>query len=85
LSLPDSKETTYILIRILQFLRFLLRTDPSFPPFSIRRAEFVQATTVKTFLSLQRGPARALGAPVMATVPFRRLGKPLNRVLRGRK
>lgn len=75
--------TTYI-IRILEFLCFLLRTDPSFSPFSISRAEFVQVTTMETFLAFQRGPARALGAPIMATVQFRRLGKPLNRVLRER-
>lgn len=81
---PVFKKTTYILIRILQFLRLLLGADPSFPPLSIGRAEFVQVATMKTFLPFQRGPARALGAPVMATVQFGRLGKPLNRVLKGR-
>lgn len=48
---PNLKETTYVFIRILQFLRFLLRADSSFPPFPIGRAEFVQVTTMKTFLS----------------------------------
>lgn len=48
---PNLKETTYVFIRILQFFRFLLGADPSFPPFPIGRAEFVQVTTMKTFLS----------------------------------
>lgn len=59
---------TYIFLRILKFLSFLLRTDSSFLPFVIGGAKFVQATSLGVLLPLQWGPVRSLWIPVVTTM-----------------